>query len=51
MLQDTLSNKRKELDEKDIKIKELENKISYLSNIIQNKLAVYHPSSNLKDVL
>ena len=51
MLQETVTNMRNRADEKDKKIKELEDKVSYLSNIIQNKLAVYHPSSNLKDVL
>ena len=51
MLQETLTNVRVKNDEKDKKIKDLEEKVSYLSNIIQNKLAVYHPSSNLKDVI
>lgn len=51
MLQETLASNRKKLDDKEKEIKELKEKISYLSNIIQNKLAVYHPSSNLKDII
>jgi hypothetical protein len=49
MLSDTLQTLRTQINEKDIKIKGLEDKIAYLSNLIQNKLATYHPGSNLKD--
>lgn len=51
LLSDTLFNLKTQLEQKDKKINELENKINELSGALSAKFATYHPNSNLKSKL
>lgn len=51
MLQTTLQNIRKELLDKNNRIKELEKTINEFNSFIQNKPALYHRGSNINDKL
>lgn len=51
LLEETLYKLRVELSEKNKKIKELEEQVKQLGETIRNKLATFHPGSNLRDKL
>jgi hypothetical protein len=51
MISKTLQNLRSQLNEKDELLKKQDSKINDLSDIIKSRLARFHPSSNLKDML
>jgi hypothetical protein len=50
-LSETLFNLKAQLDQKNKKIKELEDKITELGDALNTKFATFHPNSNLKNRL